>query len=112
MTSSTADVDGSGSGSTDTSGPGVAMAAGSTAAAVLDVHRMNQAQARAALLQQLHALSSTMPRVDVDAAHLEMVAGATHPLSPRTPRSPECSSLHYRSVRAGDAALGHRAVVV
>eukprot|EP00892_Ulva_mutabilis_P001450 jgi/Ulvmu1/11305/UM074_0020.1 len=45
------------------------------AAGVLDVHRMNQAQARAAVLQQLHVLSAALPRAEVDDEHLRVVAG-------------------------------------
>lgn len=58
-----------------------AAAAAAPAAAVLDVHRMNQAQARAAVLQQLHVLSTAMPRAEVDAEHMRVVAGAA-PLPP------------------------------
>lgn len=63
------------------SGVAAAAAAAAPAAAVLDVHRMNQAQARAAVLQQLHVLSTSMPRAEVDAEHMRVVAG-TAPLPP------------------------------
>jgi hypothetical protein len=51
-----------------------AVAAGGTY--VLDVHRMNQAQARAAVLESLQAVVSAMPPDEVQAARVAAAEGA------------------------------------